>query len=180
MQRRRVSDEAFRGVKLFRQISLFLFRAYAVLAPVSQGYPPPKGRLPTCYSPVRHFTRGLLPFLVRLACVKRAASVDSEPGSNSRLNQLSPRSTGRPERANETLEPASDLTTRSSFSVSDYLLKSLLTFVLFSIQLDVKDLCWLGQGCCPNLTSSTASKAVIPRGSNVRGIGSPEPVTFNV
>ena len=28
------------------------------------------------------------PFLVRLACVKRAASVDSEPGSNSRLNRL--------------------------------------------------------------------------------------------
>src|SRR5882757_6730084 len=27
-------------------------------------------------------------FLVRLACVKRAASVDSEPGSNSRLNLL--------------------------------------------------------------------------------------------
>jgi hypothetical protein len=27
----------------------------------------------------------LLPFLARLACVKRAASVDSEPGSNSRL-----------------------------------------------------------------------------------------------
>jgi hypothetical protein len=30
----------------------------------------------------------LLHFLVRLACVKRAASVDSEPGSNSRLNRL--------------------------------------------------------------------------------------------
>jgi hypothetical protein len=29
----------------------------------------------------------LLPFLVRLACVKRAASVDSEPGSNSHLKQ---------------------------------------------------------------------------------------------
>jgi hypothetical protein len=27
----------------------------------------------------------LLPFLVRLACVRHAASVDSEPGSNSRL-----------------------------------------------------------------------------------------------
>ena len=27
-------------------------------------------------------------FLVRLACVRRAASVDSEPGSNSRLNHL--------------------------------------------------------------------------------------------
>ena len=64
-------------------------RDYAVLAQVSPGYPPPKGRLPTCYSPVRHFTHGLLHFLVRLACVKRAANVDSEPGSNSRLNRLS-------------------------------------------------------------------------------------------
>src|SRR4029077_1456417 len=63
----------------------FSSRRYAVLAPVSQGYSPPKGRLPTCYSPVRHCTQGLLPFLVRLACVKRAASVDSEPGSNSHL-----------------------------------------------------------------------------------------------
>jgi hypothetical protein len=34
---------------------------------------------------VRHFTHGLLHFLVRLACVRHAASVDSEPGSNSRL-----------------------------------------------------------------------------------------------
>ena len=35
---------------------------------------------------------------MRLACVKRAASVDSEPGSNSRLNRLFNRSTfyGRP------------------------------------------------------------------------------------
>ena len=31
-------------------------RTYAVLATLSSGYPPPKGRLPTCYSPVRHFT----------------------------------------------------------------------------------------------------------------------------
>src|SRR5689334_4957302 len=31
---------------------------------------------------------GIAPFLARLACVKRAASVDSEPGSNSRLNHL--------------------------------------------------------------------------------------------
>ena len=30
-------------------------------------------------------------FLVRLACVKRAASVDSEPGSNSRLNLRLPK-----------------------------------------------------------------------------------------
>ena len=60
-------------------------RCYAVLASVSRSYSPLKGRLVTCYSPVRHFTQGLLPFLVRLACVRHAASVDSEPGSNSRL-----------------------------------------------------------------------------------------------
>src|SRR5207249_10519976 len=60
-------------------------RCYAVLAPVSRSYPPLEGRLVTCYSPGRHFTHGLLHFLVRLACVRHAASVDSEPGSNSRL-----------------------------------------------------------------------------------------------
>ena len=58
------------------------------MSPVSQRYSPPRGRSSTCYSPVRHFTQGLLPFLVRLACVKRAASVDSEPGSNSHLKCL--------------------------------------------------------------------------------------------
>ncbi len=68
---------------------LMLQGLYAVLALLSQGYSPLKGRLATCYSPVRHFTQTtvlLLPsFLVRLACVRHAASVDSEPGSNSRL-----------------------------------------------------------------------------------------------
>jgi hypothetical protein len=60
-------------------------RCYAVLASVSRCYSTLEGRLVTCYSPGRHFTQGLLPFLVRLACVRHAASVDSEPGSNSRL-----------------------------------------------------------------------------------------------
>ena len=31
--------------------------SYAVLASLSKRYPPPEGRLPTRYSPVRHFTR---------------------------------------------------------------------------------------------------------------------------
>ena len=35
--------------------------SYAVLALLSEGYPPPGGRLPTCYSPVRRFT-GVSPF----------------------------------------------------------------------------------------------------------------------
>src|SRR5437763_9927576 len=72
-------------VLLSRHLAIFPSQAYAVLAPVSQGYSPPRGRLPTCYSPVRRCTHGLLHFLARLACVRRAASVDSEPGSNSRL-----------------------------------------------------------------------------------------------
>ncbi len=56
---------------------------YAVLAVLSNCCPPPKGRLSTCYAPVRRFTWGRSPFLARLACVKPAANVRSEPGSNS-------------------------------------------------------------------------------------------------
>ena len=58
---------------------------HAVLALLSEGYPPLEGRSPTCYSPVCHSNQGLLPFRVRLACVRHAASVDSEPGSNSQV-----------------------------------------------------------------------------------------------
>ena len=66
-------------------------RNYAVLAVLSDCCPTPEGRLSTCYSPVRHFTRGRSPFLVRLACVKPAANVRSEPGSNSPVNRWTPR-----------------------------------------------------------------------------------------
>ena len=57
-------------------------RSYSVLAPVSRGYPKAWGRLLTCYSPVRRSStpKGLS---ARLACVKHAASVRPEPGSNS-------------------------------------------------------------------------------------------------
>ena len=57
--------------------------AYAVLARVSPGCPPRRVRSLTCYAPVRHSTRVRRPGLVRLACVKHAASVRPEPGSNS-------------------------------------------------------------------------------------------------
>src|SRR3954451_11074634 len=58
--------------------------SYPVLAPVSEGYPKVQGRLLTCYSPVRRSStpKGLS---ARLACVKHAASVRPEPGSNSPL-----------------------------------------------------------------------------------------------
>src|SRR4051795_10753763 len=57
-------------------------QSYPVLAPVSEGYPKVQGRLLTCYSPVRRSStpKGLS---ARLACVKHAASVRPEPGSNS-------------------------------------------------------------------------------------------------
>src|ERR1700680_1054062 len=58
---------------------------HAVLASLSGRYPPLEGRSPTCYSPVCHSTDPLRDFRVRLACVRHAASVDSEPGSNSHV-----------------------------------------------------------------------------------------------
>src|SRR6187200_265311 len=58
---------------------------HAVLALLSEGYPPLEGRSPTRYSPVCHSTNPLRDFRVRLACVRHAASVDSEPGSNSHV-----------------------------------------------------------------------------------------------
>ena len=59
-------------------------RSYPVLDPVSQAYPEVQGRSPTCYSPVRHScTPASWGLTVRLACVKHAASVRPEPGSNS-------------------------------------------------------------------------------------------------
>ena len=62
--------------------------AYAVLSTVSSCYPPDKGRFSTRYSPIRHSVKMSLTNLqqsnlVRLACVRHAASVHPEPGSNS-------------------------------------------------------------------------------------------------
>ena len=61
--------------------------SYPVLIPVSRSYPRARGRLLTCYSPVRRSStpKGLS---ARLACVKHAASVRPEPGSNSPLMSI--------------------------------------------------------------------------------------------
>ena len=59
---------------------------YGVLAHLSMGYPPPEVRCLTCYSAVCHYRCGPKPTeTVRLACIRRAASVRPEPGSNSLL-----------------------------------------------------------------------------------------------
>ena len=57
---------------------------YPVLAVVSNCYPRPMGRLLMYYSPVRHSRLKTSPQAsVRLACIRHAASVHPEPGSNS-------------------------------------------------------------------------------------------------
>ncbi|CNU32488.1 metallo-beta-lactamase superfamily protein [Streptococcus pneumoniae] len=58
--------------------------SWLVLAIVSNSYPPLPGRLPTRYSPVRNSSReASSSFSVLLACIRHAASVRPEPGSNS-------------------------------------------------------------------------------------------------
>ena len=60
-----------------------------MLIQISLGYPSVKGRLHTRYAPVRHSSsEASFHVTVRLACVKPAASVHPEPGSNSSLLNL--------------------------------------------------------------------------------------------
>ena len=62
----------------------FILRSYAVLAKVSRGYPPPKGTFLFITHPFATLLT-LAGFRVRLACVRHAASVRSEPESNSNV-----------------------------------------------------------------------------------------------
>ncbi len=68
--------------KLLSYLALVCMASYSALSCVSTGYSHPRGRLSTCYSPVRR-SRYPRVLTARLACLKRAASVRSEPGSNS-------------------------------------------------------------------------------------------------
>ena len=61
-------------------ISTCVHIAYAVLPSVSRRYPPSEARFLIFYSPVRH---SVPKDCVRLACIRHAASVHPEPGSNS-------------------------------------------------------------------------------------------------
>ena len=57
-------------------------RHYPVLAQISLSYSEPKGRFPRVTHPCATIPEGI----VRLACVRHAASVRSEPGSNSQVD----------------------------------------------------------------------------------------------
>ena len=94
---------------------------YAVLASLSGRYPPLEGRSPTCYSPVCHSTHPLRDFRVRLACVRHAASVDSEPGSNSHVKGLAPTAPGYAE------HPGGAALTRGRFGFCVVSIRSVLS-----------------------------------------------------
>ena len=72
---------------LIGRIAPFHLSAYGVLAAVSNCCPPPNGSFSCITHPsatTRHFSK--LPcHTVQLACVKHAASVRPEPGSNSQM-----------------------------------------------------------------------------------------------
>ena len=67
-------------------------RHYPVLAPLSGSYSEPKGRFPRVTHPCATNPEGF----VRLACVRHAASVRSEPGSNSQVCVTHLSVTGKP------------------------------------------------------------------------------------
>ena len=65
-----------------RRLAPLALKHHAVLAAVSRSCPPPKDR----YLRVTHPSATACCQTVRLACVKHAASVRSEPGSNSQVH----------------------------------------------------------------------------------------------
>ena len=62
----------------------------SVLAPLSRSYPRSQGRLPVLLTRSPLIRKASSCFTVRLACVKHAASVRPEPGSNSPVNVVVP------------------------------------------------------------------------------------------
>ena len=61
----------------------FIRRSYAVLANLSTGYPPQEDTFRCITHPFAARRQGCPRAAARLACVRHAASVQSEPGSNS-------------------------------------------------------------------------------------------------
>jgi hypothetical protein len=66
----------------------FLLRAYAVLIRLSPSYPPLQDMFRCITHPFATRRQGCPRVTVRLACVKHAASVQSEPGSNSSVQSI--------------------------------------------------------------------------------------------
>ena len=66
----------------------FILRSHAVLASLSTGYPPQEDTFRCITHPFAARRQGCPRAAARLACVRHAASVQSEPGSNSSINLM--------------------------------------------------------------------------------------------
>ena len=66
----------------------FISRSHAVLASLSTGYPPQEDTFRCITHPYAARRQGCPRAAARLACVRHAASVQSEPGSNSSINLM--------------------------------------------------------------------------------------------
>ncbi|SPD44546.1 protein of unknown function [Cupriavidus taiwanensis] len=69
-------------------VPAFTLRSYAVLANLSTSYPPRQGTFRCITHPFATRRQAEARAAVRLACVRHAASVQSEPGSNSSVQSL--------------------------------------------------------------------------------------------
>ena len=78
------TNKLIRRRLLLKRLTSLALRHHAVLAVVSHSCPPLLGTFPR----VTHPSATTTEVIVRLACVKHAASVRSEPGSNSQVDLL--------------------------------------------------------------------------------------------
>src|SRR3546814_19067979 len=88
-------------------------RHHTVLAAISSCYSVPEGRFPRVTHPCATKPEGF----VRLACVRHAASVRSEPGSNSQVNVQSP-GQGKPAQQPSSRSHLSDQRTSRSTGIT--------------------------------------------------------------
>ena len=101
----------------------FLRRAYAVLVRLSPGYPPLRDTFRCITHPFAARRQGCPRAAARLACVKHAASVQSEPGSNSSVQIL--KLDGLPARPPQ--HPRESQSNQYAFRASTSILKTLRT-----------------------------------------------------
>ena len=130
--------------------------SHAVLPFLSERYSPQRGRFPTRYSPVCHAP---IAGHIRLACVRHAASVHSEPGSNSHVQSLRSSPTSRPVWLSSLLgRPRLSTwpTQRLLFSLSDFQRRPDYTHMLASARPQMLQLQPLGPRCL----SASASTSI--------------------
>ena len=104
----------------------FLFRAYAVLANLSTSYPPRQGTFRCITHPFATRHQAEARAAVRLACVRHAASVQSEPGSNSSVQSLCAAEAARSFERSLTLRKLTDPSRRTDQTC--FAVRALITF----------------------------------------------------